>query len=545
MTTNFKWVQAQTFSLAGSGVSAGDNSMILTEFNQIDGTALTMSNFGIQGFGTCEPASGINEEQIAFTGIVSNIDGTVTLTGISTVLDVYPLTQTANFVQGHAGGTAFVLSNTAGFYGNFPAKGNDETITGIWLVPYPTLQNQIANKQYVDDVAIAGAPNASTIIQGLVQLATQAQYDAKTLTGSTGAKLVATPDLNRATKYNDYVVDTGSATAYVITPSPAISAYAAGQEFTFKAANTNTGSATLAVSGLSAQTIKTTRGSNLFTGQILAGQIVQVVYDGTNFQYVSNAPQSSVAFLNVTSPDNTITSTLYPVNGCDMSQSSPAYWWFATNTGTTSISIYRLEKQSSGNYIYKGVTASVSTATSNLLYGITETGGFVYLHYADNGTVKLIRHTTALATPTNITGFAATSQATLTSDPTTAGKVWLASDNSTVNSYTISGTAASLVDTITLSAGLNNKVALYKPTTTDFYVLDSISSDTTQPNLLKHYDATGTALADIAISLYTTAANVEFGMQFINLAGSLAYMIAQKATGLASWGLHVQTLDLP
>jgi hypothetical protein len=37
-----------------------------------------------------------------------------------------------------------------------------------------------------------------------------------------------------------YYADTGAADAYVITPAPAITAYAAGQRFSFKATNANT-----------------------------------------------------------------------------------------------------------------------------------------------------------------------------------------------------------------------------------------------------------------------------------------------------------------
>lgn len=295
MAITHKYAQLQTFSLAGSGVSAGDSEMILTEFNQINGTPLAMSNFGIQGFGTCEPASGINEEQIAFTGIVSNMDGTVTLTGISTVLDIYPYTQTANFAQGHAGGTAFVISNTAGFYGTFANKGNDESIIGKWTfltAQRPTLTADTDTAVNTDLVtfgqlartAIAGGTNATTSVQGFVQLATQADYDAKTAIGSTGAALVAPPNLNRATKYNDYVVSTSVSNAYSITPAPAISSYAAGQQFTFKVNATNTGAATLNVNGLGAIAIKKSISNALVADDLTVDSIVSVIYDGTNFQ---------------------------------------------------------------------------------------------------------------------------------------------------------------------------------------------------------------------------------------------------------------------
>lgn len=170
-TTNLKYVQAQTFTQSGSGVSIGGTTMTLDDFNQIDGTPLSMSNFGIIGYGTCEPGSGVNEEQISFTGIVNNVDGTTTLTGISTVLDIFPYTETSGFLSDHAGGTSFVISNTAGFYGNFANKLNDETITGKWFVIDPTLPTQIVNKEYVDGIVVAGGIPATPTVPGIAMVA--------------------------------------------------------------------------------------------------------------------------------------------------------------------------------------------------------------------------------------------------------------------------------------------------------------------------------------------------------------------------------------
>lgn len=50
--------------------------------------------------------------------------------------------------------------------------------------------NQLATKKYVDDTAVAGAPDATTGVKGLVEIATGAELAAGTGTGGTGAKLV-------------------------------------------------------------------------------------------------------------------------------------------------------------------------------------------------------------------------------------------------------------------------------------------------------------------------------------------------------------------
>lgn len=84
-----------------------------------------------------------------------------------------------------------------------------------------------------------------------------------------------------------FVTTTGSANAYVAA-SPALASYAAGNYIEFKASFTNTGSSTLNVNGLGAKTIKKNDGAtNLAANDIISGQVVTVLYDGTNFQMLS------------------------------------------------------------------------------------------------------------------------------------------------------------------------------------------------------------------------------------------------------------------
>ncbi|MFA6125445.1 hypothetical protein [Sphingomonas sp.] len=76
----------------------------------------------------------------------------------------------------------------------------------------------------------------------------------------------------------------GSANAQTITLSPVPAAYAAGQTFRFIAGFANTSSITLNVNGLGAKTLKLSSGAvNLRVGDIIAGGVYQVTYDGTNF----------------------------------------------------------------------------------------------------------------------------------------------------------------------------------------------------------------------------------------------------------------------
>lgn len=82
----------------------------------------------------------------------------------------------------------------------------------------------------------------------------------------------------------------GSANAITLTPSPAITAYVAGQRFSFIAGSTNTGDTTVAVSGLAAKTIQKTGhagASILFPGDITAPALTVIEYDGTSFNLLS------------------------------------------------------------------------------------------------------------------------------------------------------------------------------------------------------------------------------------------------------------------
>jgi hypothetical protein len=201
MADTRKPAQLQPFTLAGSGTVLGAVEVTLSSFNDIDGNALTMADLGTKAFGTLEPGSQTQEEQMSFTGISLNADGTVTLTGVKNVEFLSPYTETVGLQKIHAGGVRFVISNTSGFYSEFANVANDETVTGHWTFDdTPTIVNQpvndtdTANKVYVDNVAVSGAPNANETTKGIVQIATNAQMGAGTSNGSTGARLVPPND---------------------------------------------------------------------------------------------------------------------------------------------------------------------------------------------------------------------------------------------------------------------------------------------------------------------------------------------------------------
>jgi hypothetical protein len=109
-------LQSQVFRLAGSGASISDTSITLVMMKGIEGNAITMAQLGSKAFATIEPGSGDKEEQISFTGITQNPNGTATLTGVKSVSFYTPYTETNGLNKSHSGGVALTLSNTSGFY---------------------------------------------------------------------------------------------------------------------------------------------------------------------------------------------------------------------------------------------------------------------------------------------------------------------------------------------------------------------------------------------------------------------------------------------
>jgi hypothetical protein len=84
-----------------------------------------------------------------------------------------------------------------------------------------------------------------------------------------------------------YAQDSAGTDSYAITLSPAPGAYVTGQVFRFYPGTANTGAATLNVNSLGAKTIKKDKNTDLVDNDIQAGQLVEVIYDGTNFQLLS------------------------------------------------------------------------------------------------------------------------------------------------------------------------------------------------------------------------------------------------------------------
>ena len=90
-----------------------------------------------------------------------------------------------------------------------------------------------------------------------------------------------------------YADATGSSNALIVVLAPALLAYTPGLQINIKVATTNTGAATINVNGLGAKSIVDRTGTALSAGDLVAGEIVSLVYDGTRFRTIGKSEGSN------------------------------------------------------------------------------------------------------------------------------------------------------------------------------------------------------------------------------------------------------------
>lgn len=167
-----------------SAMSAAATSFSLVSATDRDGNALS----GLYGFIIDEGTAG--EEFVLAT--ISGATGTIVYRGIDSN---DPNTEAANNKKLHRRGASVKITD-------YPIIGVlRQILNGEATIPNklayasaPTFtpgSNEVASVAYADELALAGAPNASTTTKGIVEEATDAELQAGTATGSTGARLAA------------------------------------------------------------------------------------------------------------------------------------------------------------------------------------------------------------------------------------------------------------------------------------------------------------------------------------------------------------------
>jgi hypothetical protein len=195
--------------------------------------------------------------------------------------------------------------------------------------------------------------------------------------------------------------DVGASDAYACNLSPAISSYAAGTHYRFKANTINTGAATLNLNSLGAKTIKKAvacTNVNLSDGDIRPGRYYDVTYDGTDMLLedsvngingampMPNAGRWSYWVAN-TSGGFTQVGDVFAATGTASNAAPTAstsqyisYVTTATTVGTDVGYLGGTPFRAGRNYQYQWVGKTQQSIESRWFFGLSNAGSFANQH---------------------------------------------------------------------------------------------------------------------------------------------------------------------
>lgn len=310
-------------------VAVGDTTATLTSATDDDGVALPTGTYGL----TLDRKSSSKEYiQCTLTGTALTAIYSVSRQGV----------RTSGFARTHRKGAEVIISDFSALKRiNDVLDGavNLDASTPLGYDGTATIStaNQLATKAYVDGIAIAGSPDATTSTKGIGRVSvapvsaaipifvgdndgrvpTQGENDS--LVGNntdvavgTGNKMVTQTGLQHNAE--KYVLDTsGSSTAYVAVLSPLATSLTTGMVIYIKIVNANTTTTpTLTLTGTAtAKTIVKGTSTALAVGDIGANSFNTLIYDGTNMvlQNPTNVSIITPTKINVTTTDVTTTAT--------------------------------------------------------------------------------------------------------------------------------------------------------------------------------------------------------------------------------------------
>lgn len=182
----------------------------------------------------------------------------------------------------------------------------------------------------------------------------------------------------------EYLAETSGGTDTItLTLNRAPSAYATHQRFHFKAANTNTGSATLNVNGLGAKTIKkkNVEGGTLVVlaaGDIIQDGVYTVTYNGTDFilEAIDGGGLQNVSQGDLNTSTGSVSST--SSTGANLTLPGGDYGFYPT---TSSGGDAGNANETSARIFYNADQGAVSTATYIHLVGNTQKAMTAYQRY--------------------------------------------------------------------------------------------------------------------------------------------------------------------
>lgn len=189
---------------------------------------------------------------------------------------------------------AYNLSSFAGAGAQF-FDSNGDPLTGGKLYTY-TAGTTTPKATYT--TSSGAAANANPIILDAagrtpneiwLEVGVQYKFILKTSADVTIGTYDNLPAINDPYSINSLLSSVTGTNAIAATATPTLTAYAAGQVYSFIAANTNTSTVTLSIDGLTAKSVTKTGAVALGAGDIRAGMLCWIEYDGVEFQLINPA----------------------------------------------------------------------------------------------------------------------------------------------------------------------------------------------------------------------------------------------------------------
>lgn len=255
---------------------------------------------------------------------------------------------------------------------------------------------------------------------------------------------------NDLATYSNYVVDTGVADAYIANyPANIVTTtITAGLRLQFKATNANTGASNLQVQvnsvSIGSGAIKLTDGSALPANTIVANAIVDVQYDGTNFQLLSDSSGGKEVITDLSVTGNlTVTGTTgltgaLTANVANITTSNITTANVTTMSGTTNYT---------GTQTFTGSTTAIAAVFQDAaeVATVSATAATGTINY-DVTTQSVLYYTTDASAnwTVNIRGNSSTSLNTLMSTGQSLTVVFLVTQGATAyynNAVTIDGSS--------------------------------------------------------------------------------------------------------
>ena len=297
----------------------------------------------------------------------------------------------------------------------------------------------------------------------------------KTSTGTLVGTYDNIPGIDDPAVFNNLISVTGTNTL-IGTSVPPYTAYAAGMTLSFIPTNTNTGAVTIDLDGLGAKNIYVGSSSPLSGGELVAGRIAQVEYDGTRFQLaVATIADGSITSAKLANAQLTLPNALNFASAVTLaSATSTAIGAAASNniiiTGSTTITSFdTIADGATRQVVFSGALTLTHNAASLILPTanniITATGDVATFLSLGAGNWRCVAYQrangTSIWTNSNIqpiTASVATNNLTLTLNPTVLDFRSATLSAGTVNTRSIT-TAISVTVPNTATLGTTNNVA--------------------------------------------------------------------------------------